>query len=314
MTGFDMPLVQHGATVLLNVALAIAVGACVTMLWATPTTSVWARSRASTVRRVGLCSLAVVLCASACVLWLEAAAMAEVPLVQAAEAARSMLTSTHLGLAWMIGTGALLVGIAALALATARHRDGPLVLVGLAALAGFLYTRSMVSHASSDGDFSLLMVVEWIHLTLICLWVGEVIVSGLVVLSSSPGALLKDRIDCARYVESLSTSATLALVGIFATGLFNAWLNVGRANALVSHPYGITLLIKVTLVMGAVLLGGGNRFIVMPRLIASLRSGDAAADKAIRHFTLILRIEAGVLVAVLLMAAILSSTSPPTAG
>ena len=314
MIVFDMPLSQHGVTVLLNLVLAIAVGACATMSWTTQTSSDWARSRVRTVRYVGLGALVVALCASAGVLWFEAAAMAELPLAQAGEAVRSMLTSTHLGLAWKIGAGALILGIAAIAFATPGRRRGPMALGGLAALAGFLYTRSMVSHASAGGDFSLLMVVDWIHLILICLWVGEVIVSGLVVLSVSPGALPEDRNDCASYVESLSRSATLALVGIFATGLVNAWLNLGGASAFVSHPYGITLLIKLMLVMGAVLLGGANRFVVMPGLIASLRGGDASAYNAMRHFTLILRIEAVVLVAVLLMAAILSSTSPPTAG
>jgi hypothetical protein len=66
------------------------------------------------------------------------------------------------------------------------------------------------------------------------------------------------------------------------------------------QPGCITLLIKLMLVMGAVLLGGANRFLVMPGLIASLRSGDVSADKSMRRFTL--------------TAAILSSTSPLAAG
>ena len=319
MIAFDLivlvpALAQHGATVLLNVAVAIAVGAGATMWWTTRANSVWARGQARTVRRVALVALALALCASAGVLWFQAAAMAEVPMAQAGEATRSMLTSTHLGLAWKIGMGALMLATAAMALARPGRHERALIFVGLAALAGFLYTRSMVSHASADGDFSALMVVDWVHLILICLWVGEVIVSGLVVLSTSPGALRENRNDCARYVESLSRSATLALVGIFATGLFNAWRNLGGISELVSNAYGITLLIKLTLVSGAVLLGGANRFVVMPGLIASLRRGDAAADKSMQKFTWILRIEAVVLVAVLLMAAILSATSPPTAG
>ena len=314
MIALELPLAQHGATVLLNVAVSIAIGAGATMLWTTQTTSLWARGQAQTVRRVGLVALALALCASAGVLWLQAAAMAEVPLAQAAQATLSMLTSTHLGLAWKIGMGALMLAIAAMARATPGRRERALLLVGLAALAGFLYTRSMVSHASADGDFSFLMLVDWVHLILICLWIGEVIVSGLVVLASPPGAVLEDRNDCARYVESLSRSATIALVGIFATGLVNAWRNLGGIGALASDGYGITLLIKLTLVLGAVLLGGANRFVVMPRLIASLRSGNAGADKAMRNFTRILRIEAVVLVVVLLKAAILSATSPPTAG
>lgn len=314
MMAADLPLAQHGATVVLNLALANAVGACATMLWTAHTSSVWARSLVRKVRNVGLASLVVALGASAGLLWLEAAAMAEVPLDQAADAARLMLTSTHLGLAWKIGAGALLLGIAAMALATPGGRANLQASVALAASAGFLYTRSMVSHASAFGDLSLLMLVDWIHLILICVWVGQVVVSGLVVLPALPGGLPEDRNDCARYIASLSTSATLALVGIVVTGLFNAWFNLGTPSALAGHPYGITLLIKMTLVMGAVLLGGTNRFVVMPVLIASLRSSDAAAATAMSRFTSILRIEAVMLVAVLFMAAILSSTAPPTAG
>ena len=320
------PLLQHGATVLLNLAVAMAVGASATILWATQASSVWARERARAVRRLGLVALVVALMASAALLWLKAAAMAEVPLAQAAPAAWSMLNSTHLGLAWKIGSGALVLAIAAIAAlmtnsatapSTAVRRERALVLVGLAALACFLYTRSMVSHASADGDFSLLMLADWLHLILVCLWVGDVIVAGLLVLACPPGAPRddrNDRNDCARYVESLSRSATLALVGIFATGLFNAWRNLGGIGALVSDAYGITLLIKLALVLGAVLLGGANRFVVMPGLIAALRSGDAGAGKAMYKFTQILRVEAVVLVAVLLTAAMLSATSPPTAG
>ena len=181
MIAFDLivlapALAQHGATVLLNLTVAIAVGAGAgaTMLWTTQTISLWARGQVRTVRRVVLVALAIALCASAVVLWFQAAAMAEVPLAQAGDATRSMLSSTHLGLAWKIGMGALMLAISAMALARPGRHERALVLVGLAAMAGFLYTRSMVSHASADGDFSALMVVDWVHLILICLWVGEV--------------------------------------------------------------------------------------------------------------------------------------------
>lgn len=314
MSALELPLAQHGVTVLLNLAVAIAVGAGATLLWTTQTSSLWARGQAQTVRRVGLIALGLALCASGGVLWLQAAAMAEVPLAQAAQAARLMLTSTHLGWAWQIGMGALMLAIAAMALARPGRRERVLILTGLAALAGFLYTRSMVSHASANGDLSFLMVVDWIHLILICLWIGEVIVSGLIVLASPPGAAPEARNDCARYIASLSRSATVALVGIVATGLVNAWRNVGGISALLSDGYGITLLIKLTLVLVALLLGGANRFFVMPGLIVALRSGDAGADQARLQFTRVLRLEAVALVAVLLMAAILSATSPPTAG
>lgn len=307
---FDVSFAQRGATVILNLAVAVAVGAAATRLWTAGMTSPWSQLQSGRARRTGIGALAVAIGASACALWLEAASMAEVPPTQAGAETWTMLTATHLGTAWQIGAAALVVSLVAML----RHYGKSWTRASLAAIALFLYSRSMVSHASAGGDFSLMMIVDWVHLLLISLWVGEVVVSGLVVLPSLPGELPANRGDCSRYVESLSTSATVALVGIFATGLVNAWYSLGNVNALTATPYGTTLLVKLALVIGAALLGGMNRFMVMPGLVAALRAGGAVAETPARRFTMILRAEALVLMAVLVMAAILSSISPPTAG
>jgi putative copper resistance protein D len=248
--------------------------------------------------------------ADAGVLWLQAAAMAEVPVSQAGAAAWSMLTETHFGLAWSIGIGALVFSATAMALSMHVRGSWP-VLLNLPGLALFLYTRSMVSHAASDGDFGVALLADWLHLILACLWVGSVLVAGFLVLAAPRAGSVEDRKDCARYVASLSMSATFSLAGIFASGLFSAWRNLGSAGALVGSAYGAALLAKLALVGLAVLLGGVNRFVVMPSLLAGLGSGSPVATLAARRFTMVLRIEAGVLLGVLMLAAILSSTSPP---
>jgi putative copper resistance protein D len=312
--GFDLELAQHAATVALNLALAVAVGAGASWLSVGGLRSEWAARQIRGLRRAGLGALAVAMSASACVLWLEAAAMAEVPVTQAGAAAWSMLTATHLGVAWRIGIGALVSSMAAMAVASGTARARLAIAFSLSGLAVFLYTRSMVSHAAANGDVSLPMLADWLHLMLICLWVGEVFVSGFLILASPPAVRRDDRNDCVAYIESLSSSATFALVGIFATGLFSAWHNLGALSALVGNPYGTTLLGKLAVVAAAAMLGGANRFIVMPRLLAAVRGGSSAARAAARQFTAILRVESGVLLAVLIVAAMLSSTSPPTAG
>ncbi|UUZ54127.1 CopD family protein [Massilia sp. H-1] len=171
----------------------------------------------------------------------------------------------------------------------------------------------MVSHASANGDLNAAVAADWIHLCLISVWVGEVVIAGLFVLGRRGAAHAPDREDMARYVENLSSSATFALVGIFATGIFSAWHNVGSVAGLSGNPYGVTLLAKLAMVTIAVLLGGFNRFVVMPPLLAGLRRAGACDTSSLRRFTLVLRIEAVVLLGVLVAAAILSSTSPPTA-
>jgi putative copper resistance protein D len=65
------------------------------------------------------------------------------------------------------------------------------------------------------------------------------------------------------------------------------------------------------MVVLAVMLGGFNRFIVMPPLLSGLRGNNSVP--ALRTFTLVLRVEAVLLLGVLVAAAILSATSPPTA-
>ena len=180
----------------------------------------------------------------------------------------------------------------------------------LIAPAAVLYTRSMVSHAAADGDLSLAVIIDCLHLCLMSVWVGAVFIAAFATLSTGVPTHAADRSEVADYVDNLSASASFALVGLFATGLFSAWHNLGGIAGLTSDAYGNVLLLQLGLVSFAVLLGGLNRFKVMPLLLAGLRE-RADPSNPLRRFTLILRIEAGMLLAVLIGAAVLSATSPP---
>lgn len=296
----DLERALYAATVVLNLALAVAIGAGATSLSLAGARSAWAARQLRAVHRVGLAALPVAMLASAAGLWFRSATLAEVPLLQAGAFVRTMVTATHLGLAWQIGIGALVLGTVAMACAS---RTKLAVVLSLLAVALFLYTRSMVSHAAADGDASWPMLADWIHSMMACLWVGEVCVAAFVI--RPPGAASDDRDNGAAYIATLSTTATFALAAIVVTGSFSAWHNLDGIGTLVGNPYGTTLLVKLALVAAAAALGGYNRFIVMPPLLAGLRSADA------RRFTKVLRVESAVLVAVLLLAAILSSTSQP---
>ena len=305
----DLQLAQRGATVTLNLALAVAAGSGMSMLWLRRLASPWAASQRKRMRLASLASLGLALLASAVILWLEAAAMAEVPITEAGGAAWSMATATHFGMAWAIGMAALFFSAGVIALHTERAK--PPIWLNLFGLALFAYTRSMVSHAAADGDLNLAMMADWLHLILACMWAGIVIVAGLLGPARSVGEHAADRLDSARYIESLSASATFALAGIVATGLFSAWHNLGSPDALSGNPYGTTLLFKLALVAIAAFLGGANRLLVMPSLLATLRGAGSASATCAQRFALILKVEALVLFGVLILASVLSSTAPP---
>lgn len=300
---------QHLVTALLNMAIAVFTGATVCRLWLGRDASSWSEARRLPVRNAALGGLMVALGANVALLWLEAAAMAEVPLAEAAGAAWSMLTSTHLGLAWSIGMGGL--AVAAAGIFARDNRGAWPALLTLAALAVFWYTRSMVSHAASDGDFSLRLLSDWIHLGLISLWVGEVMLSGAIMLRATDNMTAADRRARAAYVGSLSSSATFALTGIFITGLYASWRSLDGFGNLVGNPYGNKLLAKLLLVGVAATLGGFNRFFVMPPWLARESAGNVAAELLPVRFRRIVWIEALVLFAVVVVAAWLASTSPP---
>lgn len=212
---------------------------------------------------------------------------------------------------WMLGAAALAVaGFTTAAPGAMGH--GTSSVLRLSALGLFLYSRSIVSHAGAAGDFTWAVAVDWVHLVLVSLWVGEVIVAGLITLRMEPAAGREGRTECARHVEALSTSATIALAGIFATGVLSAWRGLGSPDQVFVTSYGTILLVKVGLVAGAAALGGWNRFVVMPALLAQL-GGAAPPGPAARRFALVLQIEAAILLAAIVAAAFLSSTPPPTA-
>lgn len=301
---FDLLAAQRGATVALNASVALFAGACLALHWLRPSASAWAGLR---VRRLGRWSAGAIMAAlfaNVAVLWLEAASMAGVPVADAGGAVRLVLASTHYGLAWAVGAVAL-VFAAVVALLAARRL--PNMLPVFVPLAVFWYAQAMSGHAADEGDFSLFMAVYAAHLALISLWVGDVL-AGLAVLA---GGVPDDaRADRAAYLQSLSGSATFALAGIFATGLYLAWHIVGSVANLFGNPYGNALLAKLALVGVAAALGAVNRFFVMPPLLAPQAAGPAAVAAA-RRFRRVLCIEALVLLAVLVVAAILGSSVPP---
>lgn len=309
----DLALVQRVLTAILTLAVATIVGAGTASVWLRSRSSAWAADMLPRLRTAMLAGAGAAIVSHLAGLWLQAAAMAEVPLPQAFPAVRSVITATHYGTAWLLGAAAL----AAIGLMTAprpgAQAAGAMGVLRLAALGLFLYSRSIASHAGAAGDFTWAVAINWLHLVLASLWAGEVVVAGLITLRHAAAGEPASRADRAAYVAALSTSATLALAGIFVTGALSAWRSLGSLDKAFGNPYATILLVKVALVLCAAALGGLNRFIVMPSLIAGLRSTPGPGDAAAGKFARILQLEAVVLVAVIVAAAFLSSTPPPTA-
>jgi putative copper resistance protein D len=296
----------------IDLGLALVIGSLASDVWLWRSGSAWSRqvTRAALgIRRVGF-----VLACGALVpaLWLEAAAMAEIPLLQAGPSALLLLQGTHFGQAWLVGLVAwLALGIAGWqAGATHGARLGRHV-AACASVALFAATRSVVSHAGSQGDLSLDMALDWVHLLLVSLWLG-IVCSGALLRLPAAQAPSADRQDAVHWVGRLSTTATGALVGIAATGSFKVWRVLPWAQALEPSEYRLALGVKLGFVALAIALGGGNRFRVLPQLAKSLRAGHQGSEGRWRiRLVSVLRVEAAVLLLALIAAVVLGDTAPP---
>jgi putative copper resistance protein D len=303
-----------GATVCVNLALAMVIGGLASDIRLSANPSGWGRimaRRACCVRRGGFylgAGALVALCG------FQAALMSGGVDRTVGTVAWTLIKNTHFGHAWTAG----LVGWSVTAFAAwSIHTEGVQArrcLIAGAGLSLFVWSRSVVSHAGSLGDWSRYIVVDWIHLVLVSLWVGIVILATTIKLpavSSTP----VDQIAAARWVARLSSTATVALVGIVLTGTFKSWNSLPSMASLWLSAYGLLLSAKVGLVLVAATIGGYNRFIVLPPLLRDLNSAQTHASKNWRdHFALALRLEICFLILALIAAAVLSNAEPPMDG
>ena len=301
------------ATLLLNFCLAALVGAVLTSWQIGSADSAWSRwrhQRQLQLRRLMLISSAGIVTVMIALLVIETATIAELRWYEVFSSIPEVLTSTHFGRTWIAGMCLIVLNLLLNLLAASHLRT----LLGMLLLAGFVISRSLVSHAVSAGAFSWQVAIDASHLLLVSVWLGEVLIGGFVMLHIACGPSPDDRRDCGRYVAQLSTSATIALAGILVTGIINSWRGIGSVAGLqhlTDNAWGWVLLFKISGVAVAAVFGALNRWGALPDLLLHLRSSSLASVPAQRRFALTLQIETLVLTAVLFAAAMLTNSAPP---
>ena len=299
---------QVVAAAWLDVSFACVVGAVLSGIWLRAATRAAgsspgpARTALARTHSFGVGSAVAWLVAGLLNLWLQAAAMSGLPLEGTGAAIWPVLSQSHFGLAWAVGFGAALVLTLAIAPSNAFERR-PALAVALFAAALAAYARAATGHAADAGNFALPEWVQALHVASTATWAGLLVVSALVVLPSLGGTAARGALI--GFVTRLSRGAGIAVVLLVGSGIFNAMRGLGDTwGPLTESQWGKILLVKLALVALALLLGGMNRFGVLPRL------RRAASTDAARACNRLIRFEAIVLIAVLCAAAALAHSAP----
>jgi copper transport protein len=208
---------------------------------------------------------------------------------------------THLGQAWMVTTfawfGVLLLLVAAWV--TPRRREPLLAGAGVASLAT-AFGITWASHPASRGFLGL--VADYVHLLAAALWVGGLVALLIITATASSSPPAVRGAVARRSILRFSRIALPTVVLIAVAGIVLTVRDLPTVSSLFSSAYGVTLLVKSAIVLGALGLAGYHRRFVVPRLEAG------APVHTIRRT---LALELCFLLTALVLAAILNQTAPP---
>lgn len=224
----------------------------------------------------------------------------------------SALTTTYVGAWWLVRIALLLVWGASLLACTWwwPQRRSWSALLALGTSAALPLPFAMISHARAEpAGQAMAVAVDYVHLLAASLWAG-----GLLFLIVTLAPTLQRLTPAGRQVvlvRALPRFSVLALVAWGAmglTGLYSAWLRVGNLPALVSTPYGQTLIAKLALVVCLLLLGAFNLLIVTRKLCGSATAASALAWS--HHLVTALVAEVALMTALLGVVGVLLGSPP----
>jgi putative copper resistance protein D len=302
---------RFGLTALQNLGFAVLVGTLLSDSWLQRKPSAWQADVTARLAITFRVAASTALSGSILYFWIHCAQMADVPLSEAWPAVVSMLRATEFGYAWA-ASAVFMLAVLALSFTSWQMPSPALRGTLWIAIAGTALARSHGGHPVDSGAFSLPVWADWVHLLAISAWVGLVYAAAFIVMPRFAGEPLAERYNEASYVQALSDTATVALAALVATGAYNGWKNVGSPANLLGTTYGKLLLLKLAFVFTAAALGGHNRFFEMHGLLGALKQPSAANTTGTgRRFIGVLRIEAVVLTAAIVVAAVLAASALP---
>jgi copper transport protein len=188
----------------------------------------------------------------------------------------------------------------------ARRSVAELMALGGAGLAAgaVLLAPGAAGHAAQTSPRALALVLDWLHLAAGSLWLGGLI--GLLVLIASLPAAQR-LAGLAVSVPRFSNVAFVSVVVLLGSGVWASVLHLPTLASLWQTSYGQAIIVKASLLLGAMLIASVNLLRTRPAL--------AAADPPLRMAVLLRRLVGGevlLVVAAVAVAAVLSSLAPPS--
>jgi copper transport protein len=261
-------------------------------------------------RKVAVISCVVLLIGTLYIAVAQAATAAGVPIWGAfGQPLVDLLSRGRFAALWWVRLGLVALALILLSWRGVRRWPGQVAMV---AIGMALLTSSFNSHGAAllSGAY-LGIAMDWFHFLGVAAWIGGLLSLAFIlpeVVHASQGT--GDKV-LAKAVARISNLALISVVVIIVTGIFQAWLEVGSWDGLISTAYGLSVTAKVGLLLLMLALGAFNLLVARPGLARMAASGSSAAASGLaRRFTGSVRIEVALGIVILVVAAILTGLSP----
>ena len=179
-----------------------------------------------------------------------------------------------------------------------------------------LLVTGLVSHAAAAPQHVVVaLAADWLHLAATVLWIGglfQLLLVFPVALAPLPPPLRLRALAGA--VPRFSRLAVACVAVLVVTGAYQLWLHVGSIEALFTTVYGVTLSMKLALILPLLALGAFNLLVTRPGFRLLVRESGArvlaAAALLTRRFRLAAAGEVTLGATVLLLVGFLTVVSP----
>ncbi len=233
-----------------------------------------------------------------------------------------ILTNTRAGLLWLMRLGLIAVCAVLVGLEARRVRvpfaDYALIVPGAVAL----FTRSLGSHSAWQGNFTLPVLSDWLHLLGVSIWVGGLFSIAWLVPFIWRSLDPKSRSAwIAWLVPKFSWIALPTTILIAITGLYNSTLQIPALDILntrtlptvaqlTQNTYADALLLKVALFAVMLCFGALNLLLISPRFRRFVTQPEQSAGMFSR-FRLTVGAEVLLGLGAIFLAGILTLSPPP---
>ncbi|MGD8351544.1 MAG: CopD family protein, partial [Nitrospirota bacterium] len=262
-----------------------------------------------TARLIMFLSVLFALLVNAAHLVFHASVMTETPLGEVFSIIPIFLAKTKYGQFGVIRTG-FLVALAVISFIGLFRGTRAATYLGALISLSVLATICMAGHKGAEGYLNAQFALDLLHTLTIAMWIGGLF---FILLCFS---FLMSEADVELWgtfhgmITRFSDLATYCVALALATGVGLALFSVKSADILVETRYGIVLIVKTLLAVSIFLLGGANKFLLLPAIDKAGEGQWQRLRGLRRRLHTVVRVEALIGLAVLLATSLLTHLSP----